>query len=107
MSMSIVFSEMEVVSSTTSRLCACQYLKYKSRVSLESDLLNDDLAFILESLKVGFQSQVVVEGLDVLGQNLTTFGNVEVGTHGISIAATHPSVRAVASLDTRSRESGV
>jgi hypothetical protein len=70
-------------------------------------ILNDDLTLILEGLKVGFQSQVVVEGLDVLGQNLTTFGNVEVGPHCISIAATHSSVRAVTSLNTGSRKAGV
>lgn len=73
--------------------------------SNEGSILDDDLALILEGLKVRFQSQVVMERLYVLGQNLTTFGNVEVGTHCISIAATHPSMRAVASLNTGSRES--
>lgn len=76
------------------------------KASLEESILNDYLALVLESFEVRFQSQVVVERLDVLRQNLTAFGNVEVGTHYISIAATHPSMRAVASLDTGSRESG-
>jgi hypothetical protein len=70
-------------------------------------LLNDDRTLIFEGLEVGLQSQMVVEGLDVLGQNLATFGNVEVSTHGISIAATHSSMRAVTSLDARSRKARV
>jgi hypothetical protein len=76
------------------------------RANHRGHILNDDLALIFEGLEVRLQSQVVVEGLDVLGQNLTTFGNVEVGPHGISIAATHSSMRAVTSLDTGSRKAG-
>lgn len=81
--------------------------KHILEAKYQGHILNDDLALIFESLEVRLQSQVVVEGLDVLGQNLTTFGNIEVGPHCISIAATHSSVRAVTSLDTGSRKARV
>lgn len=81
--------------------------KHRIEARYRGHVLNDNLTLILEGLEVGLQSQVVVERLDVLGQNLTAFGNVEVSTRCISIAATHSSMRAVAGLDARSRKAGV
>lgn len=56
--------------------------------------LNDDLALVLKRLEIGLQSQVVMDWLDILGQDLAALGNVEVGT-GVKVFAHVSSMGAV------------
>lgn len=58
-------------------------------------ILDDDLAFVLEAFKVGLKSQVVVDRLDVLGQDLAAFGDVDCSLVHFEFATAHSLVRAV------------
>jgi len=62
--------------------------------------LNDDLAFVLEGLEVGFQCEMVVPRSDILGEDLAALGNVQVGIGRVGFeVATHPTMmRAVSDL---------
>ena len=84
---------MDVVSSTTSRLAACQQasLCYHGR----NCILDGDGALVGEVAKVWLQRQVIVHGLDIGRQHLTAFCDIngrlpfsaEVFAHASSVRA--------------------
>ena len=90
---SLVLRVMDVVSSTTSRLAACQQASVYYHG--QKYILNGDSALVSEVDKVWLQSQVIVQGLDIGRQHLTAFGNVngrlpfsaEVFAHASSVRA--------------------
>jgi hypothetical protein len=59
------------------------------------DILNDDGTVIGEVGKVRFEGQVIVKGLDVGGQDLTTTGDVGRARHFSASSTTHPAIGTV------------
>ena len=74
---SFVFRDIEVVSSTTSKLVGRQQtIPHNTHEYARNYILNDDGTLVGELVKVWLEGQVIVEGLDIGRQNLAAFGDV-------------------------------
>jgi hypothetical protein len=71
---SIVLREMDFVSSTTSRLCTVSHGHQHEHPSFS---LYDHCSLVLKCLQIGFQGEMIVNGLHIGGENLATLGDVE------------------------------
>ncbi|KAI7451896.1 hypothetical protein KC336_g93 [Hortaea werneckii] len=62
---------------------------------LDINLVDHHSTFIFECFEVWLESQVVMNRLDILRQDLSALANVHVGIRRLGVVSAHPSMRAV------------
>ena len=83
---SFVLREIDVLSSTTSRLRSCQHHDLRQPVTY---ILNGHRTLVRELFEVWLEGQVVVDRLDIGGQHLAGGGDIHMGVNVCARVSTH------------------